>query len=53
MTTEEKERKPEAVWNVRIHEIWFDIAGQQVKADNINGIHLSKEGLELFMKNFN
>ncbi|KAK2642082.1 hypothetical protein Ddye_023845 [Dipteronia dyeriana] len=36
--------KSKAVWDPRAHEIWVDLAIEQVRPRNRNGTHLSKQG---------
>ncbi|XP_022868405.1 L10-interacting MYB domain-containing protein-like [Olea europaea var. sylvestris] len=53
MATEGIKGKSKAIWDARTHEIWVDVAVEQVRAGNRNGTHLSKEGWKLFTENFN
>lgn len=47
-----KKGKSKAIWDARTHEIWVDVAVQQVRG-NKNVTYLSKEGWKLFVENFN
>ncbi|KAK2658394.1 hypothetical protein Ddye_004927 [Dipteronia dyeriana] len=44
--------KTKAVWDPRTHEIWVDLATEQVRVGNRNGTHLSKQGWKIFIENF-
>ncbi|KAL5815892.1 hypothetical protein ACOSQ3_024270 [Xanthoceras sorbifolium] len=43
MTNEGTQGKSKAIWDPRTHEIWVDLAIEQVRAGNRNGTHLSKQ----------
>ncbi|TXG51069.1 hypothetical protein EZV62_023593 [Acer yangbiense] len=53
MANEGAQGKEKAVWDPRTHEIWVDLAIEQVRAGNRNGTHLSKQGWKNFIENFN
>ncbi|KAK2662844.1 hypothetical protein Ddye_001418 [Dipteronia dyeriana] len=53
MANEGAQEKAKAVWDPPTHEIWVDLAIEQVRAGNRNGIHLSKQGWKYFIENFN
>ncbi|TXG49506.1 hypothetical protein EZV62_025381 [Acer yangbiense] len=52
MANEGTQGKTKAVWDPRTHEIWVDLAIEQVRAGNRNGTHLSKQGWKIFIENF-
>ncbi|KAL5846149.1 hypothetical protein ACOSQ3_009673 [Xanthoceras sorbifolium] len=43
MATEGTQGKLKAIWDPQAHEIWVDLAIEQVRAGNRNGTHLSKQ----------
>ncbi|KAK2648062.1 hypothetical protein Ddye_015551 [Dipteronia dyeriana] len=53
MANEGAQGKAKAVWDPPTHEIWVDLAIEQVRAGNRNGTHLSKQGWKNFIENFN
>ncbi|KAL5764624.1 hypothetical protein ACOSQ2_017218 [Xanthoceras sorbifolium] len=53
MANEGTQGKSKAIWDPRTHEIWVDLAVDQVRAGNRNGTHLSKQGWKNFIQNFN
>ena len=52
MANEGTQGKSKAVWDPRTHEIWVDLAIEQVRAGNRNGTQLSKQGWKNFIENF-
>ncbi|KAK3210943.1 hypothetical protein Dsin_015649 [Dipteronia sinensis] len=48
MANEGTQGKSKAVWDPRTHEIWVDLAIEQVRAGNRNGTHLSKQDWQLW-----
>ncbi|KAL5558233.1 hypothetical protein UlMin_034444 [Ulmus minor] len=53
MTSEDTQGKKKAIWDSKTHEIWADLAVEQIRSGNINGTHLSKLGWKNFIENFN
>ncbi|KAK2642878.1 hypothetical protein Ddye_024641 [Dipteronia dyeriana] len=53
MANEGAQGKAKAVWDPPTHEIWVDLAIEQVRAGNRNGTHLSKQCWKNFIENFN
>ncbi|KAL5761148.1 hypothetical protein ACOSQ2_019986 [Xanthoceras sorbifolium] len=52
MANEGTQGKLKAIWDPQAHEIWVDLAIEQVRAGNRNGTHLSKQGWKNFIQNF-
>ncbi|KAK2635900.1 hypothetical protein Ddye_030692 [Dipteronia dyeriana] len=50
MANEGTQGKSKTVWDSQTHEIWVDLAIEQVGAENRNGTHLSKQGRNFLLK---